>query len=73
MRMDPRLIEVSNLKIEYDSDLLKAKPGKKIRVPVNVTNYGETVSAFVNNFRYIQNFKFFNFYFKLKVILNNDV
>ena len=44
MRMDPRLIEISNLKIEYDSDLLKAKPGKRIRIPVNVTNYGETVS-----------------------------
>ena len=48
MRMDPRLIEISNLKIEYDSDLLKAKPGKKIRIPVNVTNYGETVSTFLN-------------------------
>ena len=44
MRMDPKLIEVSNLKIEYDSDLLKAKPGKRIKIPVNVTNYGETVS-----------------------------
>ena len=59
MRMDPRLIEISNLKIEYDSDLLIAKPGKKIRVPVNVTNYGETVSTSVNNFRYVISFKFF--------------
>ena len=45
MRMDPRLMEISNLKIEYDSDLLKATPGKKIRIPVNVTNYGETVKT----------------------------
>ena len=44
MRMDPRLTEFSNLKIEYDSDLLRAEPGKKVRIPVNVTNYGETVS-----------------------------
>ena len=68
MRMDPRLIEISNLKIEYDSDLLIAKPGKKIRVPVNVTNYGETVSTFVNIFKYIQSFKFFKPFFKLKVV-----
>ena len=51
MRMDPRLIEISNLKIEYDFDLLKAKPGKKIKIPVNVTNYGETVNTFVTNFK----------------------
>ena len=51
MRMDPRLIEISNLKIEYDSDLLKAKPGKRIKIPVNVTNYGETVNTFVTNFK----------------------
>ena len=44
MRTNPKLIEVSKLKIEFDSDLLKAKPGKRIRIPVNVTNYGETVS-----------------------------
>ena len=68
MRMDPRLIEISNLKIEYDSDLLIAKPGKKIRVPVNVTNYGETVSTFVNIFKYIQSSKFFKSFFKLKVV-----
>ena len=60
MRMDPRLIEISNLKIEYDSDLLKAKPGKKVRIPVNVTNYGKTVSyLFILNIfktmRYLSN------------------
>ena len=60
MRMDPRLIEISNLKIEYDSDLLKAKPGKKVRIPVNVTNYGKTVSLLftLNTFktmRYLSN------------------
>ena len=51
MRMDPRLMEISNLKIEYDSDLLKATPGKKIRIPVNVTNYGETVKTLFNVFK----------------------
>ena len=60
MRMDPRLIEISNLKIEYDSDLLKAKPGKKVRIPVNVTNYGKTVSLFFTSnvfktMRYLSN------------------
>ena len=47
MRMDPRLIEISDLKIEYDSELLKAKPGKRIRIPVDVTNFGATVSVLV--------------------------
>ena len=51
--MDPRLIETSNLKIEFDSDLLKAKPGKKVRIPVNVTNYGETVSTFLKLFNLV--------------------
>ena len=51
MRMDPRLMEISNLKIEYDSDLMKATPGKKIRIPVNVTNYGETVKTLFNVFK----------------------
>ena len=58
MRMDPRLIEISNLKIEYDSDLLKAKPGKRIKIPVNVTNYGETVNTFVTNFKLFFNIIF---------------
>ena len=53
MRMDSRLIEISNLKIEYDSDLLKAKPGKRIRIPVDVTNYGETVSVLVIHLNFI--------------------
>ena len=53
MRMDPRLIEISDLKIEYDSDLLKAKPGKRIKIPVNVTNYGETVSVLVKHLNLI--------------------
>ena len=62
MRMDSRLIEISNLKIEFDSDLLKAKPGKRIRIPVNVTNYGETVNTFVTNFKL--HFNFFIIYSK---------
>ena len=53
MRMDSRLIEISNLKIEYDSNLLKAKPGKRIRIPVDVTNYGETVSVLVLHLNFI--------------------
>lgn len=42
-RITPKALSVSNVNIEYDNNLIDISPGKRIRIPISVTNYGVEV------------------------------